>query len=115
MRPKTATGFMGGSPLFDAVVFVLREVARLDCRLPARLVALIPLGSGVKARAWSVFPRLGVGLALILALLVDGHLVALAAGTQAHGGQKSGAREGELAGSSHDFAPAGAALCSGLP
>src|SRR5712692_1948743 len=107
---------MSGSLLFDAVVFVLREVARLDCGFPARLVALIPLGSGVKARAGSVFPRLGVGLALVLALLVDGHLVALAAATKAHGDQKSGgAREGELAGASHDFAPAGAALCSGLP
>src|SRR5260221_13858717 len=106
MRPKTATGFMSGSLLFDAVIFVLRQVARLHRRLPARLVALIPLGRGVKARAGSVFPRLGVGLALILALLVDGHLVALAAGSQADGGHKSRAREGEVCGPSHDFAPA---------
>src|SRR5258706_16255036 len=99
MRPKTATGFMSGSLLFDAVVFVLREVARLDCRLPARLVALIPLGSGVKARFGTVFPGLGIGLALVLALLVDGHLVALAAGAEPDGNKEDRcAREHEPAG-----------------
>src|SRR6266850_73154 len=108
-RPQTAMGFMNRAPLLRPGVFVLGEIAGPDCGFPAFRVALAPLGSGVKAGGRIVFPGLGVGLALILSLLVDSHLVALAAGTKAYGDKKSGAREGKLAGRRHDFARAAAA------
>src|SRR6266571_754750 len=114
-RPQTANGFMSRAPLLRPGVFVLGEVAGSDGGLPARLVALVPLRRGVKARGGIVFPGSGVGLALVLALLVDDHLLALAAGRNAERDKERGASEDGPAGRRHDFALAGAAFRSGLP
>src|SRR4051812_20034631 len=57
----------------DALVFVLPVVARLDLVLPAHAIALGPLPAAVPKRL--VVPGTTVGLALILALLVDHDLL----------------------------------------
>ena len=57
----------------DAPVLVLRKVARVDLLFPARLVALGPVVAAVGQRG--VAPGLGVGLALVLALLVHDDLL----------------------------------------
>src|SRR2546421_4598530 len=105
---------MSCAPSFRPRVFVLSEIARPDGGFPARLIALVPLGVGVRVCARIVLPGLCIGFALILALLVDDHLLALAAGAEAEREDERGAREDDLAGR-HDFAPAGPAFWSGFP
>src|SRR5712691_11954650 len=55
-RPQTANGLMSRTPLFRPGVFVLGEIARLDCGFPADLVALAPRRGGVNARGRVVLP-----------------------------------------------------------
>src|SRR3954470_12536413 len=66
----------------DALVFVLPELALPDRILPARTVALGPLAAAQLRQRRIVVPRAIVGLALVLALLVDHDLLLLAAGAQ---------------------------------
>jgi hypothetical protein len=108
-------GFMKRAPLFRPGVFVLGEIAGLDGAFPTCLLALVPLGAGVRVCGGIVIPGLGVGFALVLALLVYSDLIPLAAGAEAHSNEQSCAREDDFAGCTHDFAPAGAAFWSGLP
>src|SRR4051812_32179809 len=103
-------------PLLGPGVFVLREIARLQRALPARLVALGPLLRRIDGRARIVAPGLGVRLALVLALLVDDDLLALAAAGEA--GDADCRRRGQRNGTKpHDFLPAGGCAwgLSGLP
>src|SRR5205807_4493515 len=78
-RAQTAHGFMSRAPLFRPRVFVLSEIPGPDGGFPALLVAFVPLGAGVRICSRIVLPGLRVGLALVLPLLVDDHLLALAA------------------------------------
>src|SRR3989442_9627043 len=76
-----------GTLLVDAHVFVLAELPRLDLVLPAGAVALGPLAAAVGERR--VVPGRRVGLALVLAFLEVGDLVALGAGRKPeHGNQQ---------------------------
>src|SRR5262245_57928078 len=79
-RPNRAS--CAAPVLFRPGVLVLVLVARLDRVLPAALVARGPLRRRVQARGGIALPGLVVRLALVLALLVDDHLLALAAGAQ---------------------------------
>src|SRR5260370_21762255 len=74
-----------GTLLVDAYVFVLAELARLDLVFPARAVALGPLAAIGERR---VVPRRRVGLALVLAFLEVGDLVALGTGRQPEQGDQ---------------------------
>src|SRR5512146_3079173 len=91
----------------NAHVFVLILVARLQGGLPSALVALGPFGTGVHAGAGIVVPGLGVGLALVLALVIHDYLLAFtAAGETGRSGQGRGHND-ELTCADHDFAPCG--------
>src|SRR5262245_9387468 len=102
-----------GVVLLNPAVLVLALIASSDGGFPARLVALLPFRGGVEARGRIALPGLAVGLALILALLVDDHLLALAAGRKSDRQRERSTGEDQLG--HHDFAPAGAAFWSGLP
>src|SRR5690242_9396821 len=65
--------------LADAPVFVLRELALLDRLFPAHAIALVPLAAAELGHRRVVVPGAVVGLALVLALLVDDNLLLLAA------------------------------------
>src|SRR5437764_9610839 len=84
--------------LVDSSMFVLGELPRLDLLFPARLVALRPLAAAKFRRQRLVVPRLGVGLALVLALLVDNDLLFLPASGEAENRQHHNH-------ASHDFVP----------
>src|SRR6266480_1901664 len=75
-----------GTLLVDAYVFVLAELARLDLVFPARAVALRPLAAAVGERR--VVPGLRVGLALVLAFLEVGDLLALGTGRKPEQGNQ---------------------------
>src|SRR5262245_37361872 len=67
------------SLLIDAFVLVLGELALLDLLFPAVAVPFGPLAAAqLRGRRLAV-PGQAVGLALVLALLVDHHLLVLAA------------------------------------
>src|SRR5438105_7779846 len=87
-------------------MFVLGELPRLDLLFPARLVALRPLAAAEFRRQRLVVPRLGIGLALVLALLVDNDLLFLPARDQAEGHYKKQKPP-------HDFVPLGCGCCCG--
>src|SRR5262245_16911903 len=78
------------SLLVDALVLVLGKLPVLDLLFPARAVPLVPFAATQFRDRRIVVPRAPVGLALILALLVDRHLRLLAAGARAHGKKSSG-------------------------
>src|SRR5919206_4214578 len=65
--------------LADAPVFVLRELALLDRLFPAHAIALVPLATAQLRHRRVVVPGAVVGLALVLALLVDDDLLFFAA------------------------------------
>src|SRR6266851_7922177 len=77
---------MFGTLLGDAHVFVLSVLPGLDLVLPARSVALGPLAAAVDERR--VVPGRRVRLALVLALLEVGDLLALATGRKAEQGNQ---------------------------
>src|SRR6267378_5123894 len=87
----------------DALILVLCELALLDGLFPARAIALGPLAAEQIRHRRLVVPGAGVGLALVLALLVDDDLLLLAARAQREG-RRQDKRD------SHDL-PLGAAGC----
>src|SRR5207248_828532 len=105
-RRQTTIGFIA-LLLFRPSHFVLVEIAGPDGVFPARLVAFGPLRGRVEARGRVVVPGLAVRLPLVLALLVDDHLLALAACLEPGCSDERRRREDERL---HDFAPAGAAF-----
>src|SRR5205085_10039200 len=90
----------------DALVLVLRELALLDRRLPARAIALVPFAAAQLGHRRLVVPRAIVRLALVLALLGDDHLLLLAAGAE-----RQRRRQDER--DSHDLPLLGADCCAG--
>src|SRR5688572_17274610 len=87
----------------DAYVFVLRFVALLDRFFPLDLIVVVGLA----------LPGQVVGLALVAALLVDGHGGLLATGDEADRSEDEHKTDGAAP---HDFcAGFGACCCSGLP
>src|SRR4051812_5766493 len=92
----------------DALVFVLPFVARLDLVLPAHAIALGPLPATVAQRL--VVPGTAVGLALILALLVDHDLLFLPARGETEGHRYDDDKR------PHEGLPAGGCgCCCGAP
>src|SRR4051794_8622943 len=116
-RPSARGTVIGASLRFpraaplavDALVFVLPELALPDRILPARTVALGPLAAAQLRQRRIVVPRAIVGLALVLALLVDHDLLLLAAGAQCGNcGQRGRHDQGDAL---HDLPLVGAGGC----
>src|SRR5687768_16961105 len=93
-------------------MFVLDKLPVLDLLFPAVAVSLGPLAAAQFHDRRVAVPRQSVGLALVLALLVDDDLlVALAAAGEGNAGSRQENKE-----LSHDFcAGAAGGLAPGLP
>src|SRR5438067_7539679 len=85
---------LGRTLLADAPVFVLGELALLDRLFPAHAIALRPLAAAQLGDRRVVVPGAAVGLALVLALLVDDDLLLLAAAGEAEGSGRHEKHEG---------------------
>src|SRR6476620_3053631 len=70
-------------PTDRSVVLVLGELPILDLLFPARTIPLVPFAAAQLCYRRVVVPGPPVGLALVLALLVDHHLRLLAEGGKA--------------------------------
>src|SRR6185503_5984467 len=95
--------------LADALVLVLGELPVLDLIFPARAVPLVPLAAAQLDHGRIVVPRSRVGLALVLALLVDDDLLLLAAGNQTEGNQNETGNKNRP----HDFFAGCCCICAG--
>src|SRR5262252_6297474 len=98
-------------------VLVLVLVSRLDGVFPARSVSLVPFLRRVHGGAGIGLPGLRIRLALVLTLLVDNHLRALAASRQGESPCKRRDAEPKCANGFHVLPPAGGCDLgvSGLP
>src|SRR5215204_242238 len=98
-RQSPERNFIRPSLLVDALVLVLCELAILDLLFPAVAISLGPLAAAQLRDRRVAVPGQAVGLALVLALLVDHDLlVSLAAAGE--GKAEHGQCKKEL---SHDF------------
>src|SRR4030095_15298042 len=91
-------------------MFVLRELALLDLGFPAGAIALGPLAAAHFGDRRLAVPGQPVGLALVLALLVDHDLVALSASVESDSKRKRAQNEESPL---HERAPLGFCCCCG--
>src|SRR5262249_34104984 len=108
IRPPTL--FLTDALLADPLVLVLGELPVLDLLFPARAIPLVPLAAAQLRDRRIVVPGPPVGLALVLALLVDDDLRLLAAGAYTHG-EKSGGDQRKA--EPHDFVAGCGCICAG--